>query len=112
MSAALAILAFLYAFWALYVLVMGIYRAHLSGRLSRAGYVLGLPWVILGYLVDVFAQFTVATVLFADWPRRGEWLVTDRLQRYMRTRHGWRYHKAKWICDSLLDPFDVSGDQC
>ena len=108
----LYLLAFLWGFWCLYVLVMGVYRAHLSGRLSRAGYLLGLPWVAIGYLVDIFAQYTVASVFFLDWPRRGEYLVTDRLQRYVRIRHGWRYRKAKWICDHLLDIFDPSGDHC
>ena len=108
----LVVLAFLWCFWALYVMVMGVYRAHLSGRLSKAGYVLGLPWVITGYLVDILTQFTLATLFFADWPRRGEWLVTDRLQRYVRIRHGWRYRKAKWICDHLLDVFDPSGEHC
>jgi hypothetical protein len=30
----LAALAYLYAFWLVYVLVMGFYRAHLDGRLT------------------------------------------------------------------------------
>lgn len=34
MSYALYVLAFLWAFWAMYVLVMGIYRAHLAKRLT------------------------------------------------------------------------------
>lgn len=110
--APLAILLFLWVFWGLYVLVMGVYRAHLSGRLSAASYAMGLPWFVCGYLVDVFAQYTVASVFFLDWPPRGEWLVTDRLQRYIKLESGWRYQKAKWICTNLLDVFDPSGDHC
>ena len=105
------VLAFLYVFWALYILVMGLYRAHLSGGLSKAAYVLGVPWVVLGYLVDVFAQYTVASVFFLDWPRKGEHLVTARLKRYSNGT-GWRKAKADWICSHLLDVFDVNGDHC
>lgn len=105
-------IGFLWAFWGMYVLVMGIYRAHLSKRLSRAAYVLGLPWVALGYAVDVLAQFTIAVVVFLDLPRRGEWLVTDRLERYIAQGAGWRSWLAKYICDHLLDVFDPSGEHC
>ena len=94
MTYTLYLLAFLWCFWALYVMVMGVYRAHLSGRLSRAGYMLGMPWVILGYLVDVLAQFTVATLFFADLPRRGEWHVLERWRfEVMHTRAG----AVKWF---------------
>jgi hypothetical protein len=110
-TALLTILAFLYGFWALYVLVMGCYRAHLSGRMSKPAYVLALPWVALGYAVDVIAQYTIATVYFADWPRKGEHLVTDRLIRYSAGK-GWRKIKADWICTNLLDIFDPRGDHC
>ena len=105
-------IGFLWAFWSMYVLVMGIYRAHLSKRLSRAAYVLGLPWVIVGYAVDILAQFTVAVLFFLDPPRRGEWLVTSRLQRYIAHGTGWRFWLAKYICDHLLDVFDPSGNHC
>ena len=102
---------FLHLFWALYVLVMGIYRAHLSGRLTWPGYVLGVPWVAVGYIVDIVAQYTIATLYFADLPRKGEHLVTDRLKRYS-AGEGWRKVKADWVCTHLLDIFDPRGDHC
>lgn len=111
MTYALYLIGFLYGFWALYILVMGIYRAHLSGRLSKAGYVLGLPWVAFGYVVDILAQYTIATIYFMDLPRRNEHLVTDRLKRYSKS-NGWRKIKADWICTNLLDVFDPTGDHC
>ena len=40
-----SMLAYLYAFWCAYVLVMGIYRAHLSQRLVGLNKVLALPVV-------------------------------------------------------------------
>lgn len=104
-------LLFLYVFWALYILVMGVYRAHLSGRMSKAAYVLGVPWVLLGYTVDIIAQYTIATLYFVDLPKKGEHLVTDRLIRYS-AGSGWRKAKADWICTHLLDLFDPRGDHC
>lgn len=107
-----SVMAYLWLFWGVYVLVMGLYRAHLAKRLTRFTYTLSAPFLLIGYVMDVLAQFTLACVFFLDLPRRGEWLVTDRLKRYMAHGKGWRYTKAKWICDSLLDVFDPTGDHC
>lgn len=112
-NAPLWLAAFLWGFWGLYVLVMGVYRAHLSGRLTKAVYGLGVPWVVIGWLVDVVANIVVATVIFRELPR--EWLVTDRLQRYIRAPERTtpdRVRLAMWVCDHLLDPFDPTGEHC
>jgi hypothetical protein len=101
---------FLWAFWGMYVLVMGIYRAHLSHRLKGLVLVLSLPFVAIGFLMDVFANLTIASLVFLEPPR--EWLVTSRLQRYIAHGTGWRFWLAKYICDHLLDVFDPSGDHC
>jgi len=102
--------AYLYAFWCAYVLVMGIYRAHLAKRLVGLNKVLALPVVVLGYAMDVVANWIIAPLVFLDFPR--EALVTSRLIRYKREDHGWRYQLATWICDELLDPLDPTGDHC
>ena len=101
---------YLWLFWGLYVLVMGIYRAHLAKRLSRAGYVMGLPWVTAGYVIDILANLTIATALFLEPPR--EWLVTTRFIRYKAGPPGWRRSIADWVCTHLLDDFDPTGDHC
>ena len=103
---------YLYAFWVAYIAVMGAYRAHLSGRLVGVQRALAVPLVAIGFALDIIAQYTLATVLFADLPARREHLVTDRLQRYMRSPETWRGRVAQYICDNLLDPFDPSGDHC
>jgi hypothetical protein len=109
-------LAYLYGFFGLYVLVMGAYRAKLVGHLSWGAtplaYALVLPFVVLGVLVDVLAQYTIATLVCFDLPRRGEHLVTQRLQRYMSGPQGWRRRVSWWLCDHVLDPFDPEGDHC
>lgn len=107
----LATILFLWGFWALYVLVMGIYRAHLKGRLRGLTLVMSVPLVLAGLIVDVVAQYTLATLFFLDLPRKGEHLVTDRLQRYS-AGSGWRKAKADWICTHLLDVFDPDEDHC
>ena len=107
---AIAILAYLWAFWAFYILVMGIYRAHMSGRLTGLNKVLAVPFVVIGYLMDVLANLVIAPFLFMDFPR--EWLVTDRLQRYKSQHFGWRYDIADYICEHILDPFDPTGNHC
>lgn len=109
---ALIVPLYLWAFWLAYVLVMGLYRAHLAGRLSWFTYVLAMPALLIGYVMDVLAQYTIATVFFLDLPERGEHLVTDRMKRYIAFDRGWRQKKANWICTHLLDIFDPSGDHC
>lgn len=105
-------LLFLWVFWYIYLIVMGLYRAKLDGRLTWPVKILGAPALLVGYIVDIIAQYTIATIVFRDWPAKGEHLVTDRLQRYMANPGGIRYRKAKWICEHLLDPFDPTGRHC
>lgn len=108
----LATLAYLYAFWCAYIAVMGVYRAHLSGRLVGATKVLAYPLVLTGLALDVVAQYTIATVVFADVPQRGEHLVTKRLTRYTKFPGTWRHKMAVFVCSSLLDVFDPTGAHC
>lgn len=106
----LSMLAYLYAFWCAYVLVMGIYRAHLADRLVGLNKVMALPVVAVAYAMDVAANWIIAPLVFLDWPR--EALVTSRLIRYKRDDHGWRRQIADFICERLLDVFDPTGDHC
>lgn len=101
---------YLYVFWLAYVLVMGLYRAHLAGRLQGAPLVLAAPVIALGLLMDVLANLFLATVFFLELP--GEWLVTSRLAKYLKRPHDWRCAVAWWVCTHLLDPFDPNGTHC
>jgi hypothetical protein len=106
----LCILAFLYAFWIAYIGVMGIYRAYLDHRLSATLLVLLTPFVLAGLLMDVFANIFIATVVFWEFPR--EWLVTQRLIRYIKSKDDTRAMMASFICSNLLDLFDPTGRHC
>lgn len=110
LTTALYTLAFLWAFWAMYVIVMGIYRAHLAKRLTAVTLCLSAPFIVAGYFMDVIANLTVASLMFLEPPR--ELLVTSRLQRYVASGQGWRFTIADWICNHLLDVFDPSGNHC
>lgn len=103
-------IAFLWAFWGLYALIMGLYRAQLAGRLTTSVRILGAPYLIVGYVVDVLCNVTIAAVCFLELPR--EPLVTTRLSRYIAHGTGWRYRAALWLCSNLLDPLDPRGAHC
>ena len=103
---------YLYVFWLLYVLVMGFYRAWLAKRLTRTALVLAGPVIALGWVVDWFANWTLATLIFLEPPRRALELVTDRLTRYITTPSGWRAAPARWVCATLLDYFDPHDRHC
>jgi hypothetical protein len=102
----------LYVFFALYVLTVSLYGVHLRGKLNWAGYLFGWPWVLVAYIVDIFFQYTVFTVLYWEIPPRGEWTVSRRLSRWKRndplSRRGtW----SRKLC-SFLSVFDPKGDHC
>lgn len=105
-----ALLIVLWAFWGVYVLIMGLYRAHLQKRLSWTAYALGAPFLLIGLALDFAVNMTLATVIFLDIPR--EALVTTRLIRYVASGSGWRFNVANWVCNKLLDVFDPSGEHC
>ena len=102
----------LWALWYLYVIIMGLYRAHLDKKLTRFTYALALPSLIVGYTLDWLANWLIASFIFAELPDDPLELVTDRLQRYMRGTSGWRQRRATWICTHLLDYFDPRGSHC
>ena len=108
----LPVLAFglIYLLWVLYLAVMNLQRARDAGLLSRPAYVLGLPLLYAGLLVDCATNLTVITVVLLELPR--ELLVTARLERHIRDGSGWRKLVAGWFCENLLNQFDPSGCHC
>lgn len=103
-------LAYLWAFWAIYVLVMGLYRAYLAKRLTPLTIALSVPILAVGYAMDALTNLTLASLIFAEPPR--EVLVTTRLKRHIAESAGWRFVLALYVCDNLLDVFDPTGDHC
>lgn len=110
--AALSPVIFLILLWYAYILVMGLYRAHLMGRLHGLAKWLAYPAVIVGWLMDWLANVVIASVVFAEPPARWNELVTDRLSRYVRGPMGRRRTLALWVCVHLLDYIDPTGTHC
>lgn len=95
-----------YALWVFYLAVMGIKRAKEAGLLNKTSMALGYPVLIVGYLLDIFVNVVVMTVLFFEMPQ--ERTVTSRLKKHIRDSYGWRFRLASWFIP-ILDPFDPSG---
>ncbi len=112
LRAALLTLAAMWAFWALYVFTMGLYRAFLKRRLRGLSLIMCSPVVALAFALDVVMQLTVFTIVFLELPR--DPLVTYRLRRYMRELppEHWRRRWTDYLCKHLLDPFDPTGSHC
>lgn len=68
---------------------------------------LALSVVLVGFLIDVLCNFTVASIFFLEPPF--EWTITDRVSR-LKKDNEWRGRLARWVCDHLLNPFDK--DHC
>ena len=101
-----------WALWYAYILIMGLYRAKLDGKLSPLTTALAFPALLVGYTLDLLVNWTFAAVLFAEFPRKPLETVTHRLTRHLRHGTGWRYWRARWICEHLLDYFDPRGTHC
>lgn len=112
----LGVVGALWVFWYLYVLTMAFYRASLDGRLTGVAKWLAAPVVVVAFLVDLVANWTVASFWFREWPQvNPAWpldLVTTRLSRYLDGPDGWRKKQANWLCQNLLDYFDPRGVHC
>lgn len=101
-------LLLLWLLWVFYLAVMNLKRVHSAGKLGKVALALGMPVLIVGYVLDVLANVVVFTVLLLELPRWGEWTVTARLQRH-HVDETWRGKVAQWFETELLGEFDPAG---
>lgn len=97
-----------YALWPLYVFAMALYRAHLTGRATLFAWLLAWPLIAAAVILDIALNYTLFALVTADFPKRGEWTFSQRLNRIIRGT-GWRARVATWLADNLLDPYDPTG---
>lgn len=95
-----------YVLWVFFLAVMGLKRARDAGLLHSTARTLGMPVLVIGYVLDALVNIFVLTVVLCELPQ--ELTVTARLKRHVRTSQGWRLGVARWFIP-LLDPFDPSG---
>lgn len=99
----------LWLLWVFYLAVMNLQRVHKAGKLGHVALALGLPVLVVGFVLDVVANLVIFTALLAELPRWGEWTVTARLKRHLATSRGYRLAVAHWFETELLAEFDHKG---
>jgi hypothetical protein len=102
-----------YALWVYYLAVMSLRRAKAAGTINPGAFqTFALVLVVVpGVALDWLANFTVATVIFLEFPKSWGELVTGRLKRHCGLLT-WRGVLAKFVCTELLDRFDLTGKHC
>lgn len=115
-----------YFTWGMYLAVMNLIQAkNTIHELTWQAKLFAYPLAVCGIIMDFLTNVVVGTIIFLDVPR--EWLLTQRLQRYLENMDNfytdsskeppsklnrWRWDAALWICTHLLDPFDSRGYHC
>lgn len=101
----LYILAYIYAFYLLFVVTMA--AKSVWKTLPLTAKILLAPAAMLAVFMDVIFNVFIATFIFMDLPQ--EYMFTKRLSRYKAEDAGWRTSVAKWLCFNLLDSFELGG---
>lgn len=97
-----------YVLWIFYLAIMNLLRAKKAGTLSKPAYILGLPILAAGVIVDVFCNLLLSIVYF-EIPK--QLTVTRHLSDNLETP-GYKGAIARGICKKMLDTFDPSGCHC
>lgn len=69
-------------------------------------YLFGVCFLIM----DVFFNFTTATIIFLQWPTLDEATLSERLRLILATQPttSWRWKLAHLICRKLISPWDYN----
>jgi uncharacterized membrane protein len=96
-----------FVLWVLFLAVMALKRARDEGRIKKADppYYLGIVVLSIGYVVDCVMNI-LASVVFFEPPM--ETTVSARCKRHLNDE-GFRGAIARWLCQNLLNPFDIGG---
>ena len=97
--------------WVLYVIVMFIKKRHMTNKYKAWEYLYAAPLVVAFFAVDIFVNYTFMSLVLWELPKswKEEKTVTERLNRYYFTDHGWRTQITAWIGPLLLDRWDPNG---
>jgi uncharacterized membrane protein YhaH (DUF805 family) len=101
------LIAWLWLFFIMYVASMNMIRAHDEKKLNGWLWALCLPFVIVSLVVDFINNLIVFTLIYFELPK--EWTVTDRLKRHAK-QQTFRGKLSRWIAETLLNPFDHTGN--
>jgi hypothetical protein len=93
--------------WLFFLAVMALKVARDNGTLPKAAMPFAYIILFVGLFVDFLVNVFVASIIFVEPPF--ELSVTARVTRHIKESTGWRQKMAKWICQNLLDPFEIGG---
>lgn len=105
LTAAKWAIGLLWLLWGFFLAVMALWRARREGTLSKPAMVLGIPYMLGGYALDIVGNI-IMTIPMLELPH--EWFVTTRLKRHKYAQN-FRGRIARWMAAHLLDPFDPRG---
>ena len=100
----LASIGCMYVLWIFFLAYASLHAAW--ALLPVTTRILGVPVVVIGFVVDVAFNLTLGTVIFLELPH--EATLSQRVSRLKRGVF-WRASLATWICEALLDPFEARG---
>jgi hypothetical protein len=107
---AAVVLVIIWITWGCYVIVMALQRVKIEhGRLTLPQKVMGAPFLIIGYPLDMLVEKLVAPVLFRE---ASQWTTfSQRLAAYVGNpdEEEWRKEQAHWWREKLLADFDRTG---
>lgn len=99
----------LFTLWVLFIAAMNMQksREELSpGMVKFCGGVVA-TWLIF----DVLCNLLFAWAVMADPTRKGEWTVSQRLQRLvLSARWSWQTRLARWFAEVAMNPFCKKGE--
>jgi hypothetical protein len=100
--------------WIGYLASMNLIRVYETTSMPRPTLYVGYIVVGITYIADLWLNYTVATLLFWDFPikvtYKTEGTFSYRLGIYKGQEKGWRYSLTKdVIAPMFLDPFDPKG---
>lgn len=103
-----------FGLWIGYLASMNLIRVYSAEKLPKPTLYFGYVVVGITYVADVWLNYTIATLLFWDFPikvtYKAEGTFSYRLGIYKGQGSGWRYRLTKdIIAPMFLDPFDPKG---
>lgn len=88
-----------------FLATMSLLTLYRAGKMTLVQECIFIPIVAVGVILDV-AFNVVSSVVWLELPH--ELTVTARVSR-LRKGTGWRASLARWVCATLLDPFEQGG---
>ncbi len=105
----------IYATWVFFLACIAVYNAWREKKVSKPVVVFALPMLVIMVVLD-FLLNIVATVPFVELPwrtmqdGRRAWLLTLRCDYHISGGgKPWQQSLARFICQKLLDPFEIGG---